>query len=153
MKKLIAVFLFCGISPAYVQGQVKFHGQVGMTISTFDRNLMEEYGFFDYRQSLIDPGINASTSARNSVRPGAVISIEMDVYLNENTFLKTGVKYTNGGDSYFFKTPDIRYQRYYGFTQSNTDQLQSRISKDPSTVLSVSRTACRYPTTTRFSIT
>lgn len=119
MKKLITVFLLCWISLAHVQGQVKFHGQIGMTISTFDRNLMEEYGFLDYRQSLIDQGINASTSARNSVRPGAVISIEMDIYLNENTFLKTGVKYTNGGDSYFFKTPDIQYQRYYGLITSD----------------------------------
>ncbi|MEQ9466842.1 MAG: hypothetical protein RLN88_05485 [Ekhidna sp.] len=107
-----AIFLFLiGLS---VFAQVKFHGQVGMTISTFDRDLMEEYGFIEYRQARIDDGINASSEAKNSVRPGAVVSIEMDVYLNDNTFLKTGVKYTNGGDSYFFKTPDIQYQRYYG---------------------------------------
>lgn len=99
--------------------QVKFHGQVGMTISTFDTDLMQEYGFIEYRQALMDGGINASSAATNSVRLGAVISIEMDVYLNENTFLKTGVKYTNGGDSYFFKTPDIQAPRFYGLITSD----------------------------------
>lgn len=104
-----------------IQGwaQVRFHGQVGMTISTFDRDLMQEYGFIEYRQALIDEGINASSAAINSVRPGAVVSLEMDVYLNESTFLKTGVKYTNGGDGYFFKTPDIQYQRFYGLVTSD----------------------------------
>ncbi|MEO9482920.1 MAG: hypothetical protein ABJG47_05715 [Ekhidna sp.] len=119
MKRLVfglMVFLAC---ITHVHSQVKFHGQIGMTFSTFDRDLMEEYGFLDYRQSLIDQGVGASTSARNSLRPGAVIGIEIDVYLNENTFLKTGVKYTNGGDSYFFKTPDIQFQRYYGLITSD----------------------------------
>lgn len=119
MKKLIIGLSFLWACHAQVHGQVKFHGQVGMTFSTFDQDLMEEYGFVEYRQSLIDQGISASTSARNSIRPGAVISIEMDIYINENTFLKTGVKYTNGGDSYFFKTPDIQTQRFYGLINSD----------------------------------
>ena len=119
MKRLslILTVLFLGFFE--LRGQVKFHGQIGMTFSTFDRDLMEEYGFLAYRQALIDQGISASTSARNSIRPGAVISIEMDVYLNENTFLKTGVKYTNAGDSYFFKTPDIQSRRFYGLLSSD----------------------------------
>lgn len=99
--------------------QVRLHGQIGMTFSTFDRDLMEEYGFIDYRQSLIDQGLNASTSARNSIRPGAMISIELDVYLKEGIFLKSGIKYTNAGDSYFFKTPDIQTQRFYGLLTSD----------------------------------
>lgn len=112
MRLSASIFLI--LASIAVMGQVKFHGQVGMTFSTFDQDLMEEYGFIEYRQNLIDGGINASTEAKNSIRPGAMISIEMDVYLNENTFLKTGVKYTNGGDSYFFKSPDIQYRRFYG---------------------------------------
>lgn len=111
------MFLIAGVISS--SAQVRFYGQVGMTISTFDRDLMEEYGFIDYRQSLIDGGINASSEAKNSVRPGAMIGIEMDISLNENTFLKTGVKYTNGGDSYFFKTTDIQYQRFYGLITSD----------------------------------
>ncbi|WP_420576573.1 hypothetical protein [Ekhidna sp.] len=117
MKRLV----FIGLLFTVFQGlaQVKFHGQLGMTVSTFDRDLMQEYGFIEYRQALIDEGINASSEAKNSVRIGAVISIEIDVYLNENTFLKTGVKYTNGGDSYFFKTPDIQVPRFYGLITSD----------------------------------
>ena len=118
MKKLRATFVLLIIGFSSI-AQVRFYGQVGMTISTFDRDLMEEYGFIEYRQMLIDEGINASSEAKNSVRPGAVIGIEMDVFLNENTFLKTGVKYTNGGDSYFFKTTDIQYQRFYGLITSD----------------------------------
>ncbi|WP_436514493.1 hypothetical protein [Ekhidna sp. To15] len=118
MKQLI-LSLVLTVCFVQVTAQVKLHGQIGMTFSTFDHDLMEEYGFIEYRQALIDDGINASSEAKNSMRPGAVISIELDVYLKENTFLKTGVKYTNAGDSYFFKTPDIQYQRYYGLITSD----------------------------------
>lgn len=114
MRKLFLLLTIFSLGHFIASGQVKLHGQLGLTFSTFDRDLMEEYGFIDYRQSLIDQGVNASTSARNSLRIGATIGIEIDVYLNENTFLKTGVKYTNAGDSYFFKTPDIQTQRLYG---------------------------------------
>lgn len=119
MKKLILYLTFSLIGLQLLHGQVKLHGQIGMTFSTFDRDLMEEFGFIEYRQSLIDQGVNASTSARNSIRPGAVISIEVDVYINEDLFLKTGVKYTNAGDSYFFKTPDVQVPRFYGLFRSD----------------------------------
>lgn len=117
MKWLAGLCLFFVAVSSF--SQVKFHGQVGMNVSTFDRDLMQEYGFIDYRQMLIDEGVSASSEAKNSVKIGAVISIEIDVYLNENTFLKTGVKYTNGGDSYFFKTPDIQVPRFYGLINSD----------------------------------
>lgn len=96
------------------RSQVDFHFQAGMTLSTFDRDLMKEFGFIDYRQRLIDEGISASSSARNSIRVGAMIGFEMDVYLNEKSFLKTGFRYTNGGDGYFFKTPEFQYTSYWG---------------------------------------
>ncbi len=119
MKRLILGFAISLSCFHYTYGQVKLHGQIGMTFSTFDRDLMDEFGFIDYRQSLIDQGVNASTSARNSIRPGAVISIELDIYIKEDSFLKTGVKYTNAGDSYFFKTPDVQIPRLYGLLRSD----------------------------------
>ncbi|MEM7297889.1 MAG: outer membrane beta-barrel protein [Bacteroidota bacterium] len=107
MRALACAITLCSFFVA--SSQVKFYFQAGMTVSTFDTDLMDDYGFIDYRQGLIDGGVNASSEARNSIRPGAMVGLEMDVYVNENTFLKTGVKYTNGGDSFFFKTSDIQY--------------------------------------------
>ncbi|SNS45289.1 hypothetical protein SAMN05421640_0209 [Ekhidna lutea] len=117
MKKLI-LLAFLGLSISGFS-QIRFYGQVGMTISTFDRDLMQEYGFIEYRQFLIDEGVNASSPATNSVRPGGMIGLEMDILLDKTSFVKTGIKYTNGGDGYFFKTPDIQYQQYYGLVSTD----------------------------------
>lgn len=111
--------LFCmlllGISNLSAQVQFIFHA--GMTISTFDRDLMEEVGYIDYYEFLVEEGVNASSDPTNSLRPGAVLGMEMDISLTEKGFLKAGLKYTNMGDSYFFKSPDIQYQG--GFTSSD----------------------------------
>lgn len=113
MKKLSLILTLLG---ACLMGfaQVDFHLQAGMTLSTFDRNLMDEFGFVNYRQDLLDGGISASSGPKNSLRLGAMVGFEMDVYISDDDFLKTGFRYTNGGDAYFFKTPDIQYASYWG---------------------------------------
>lgn len=104
----IGCFLLCFSLTSICFSQVRLFFQGGMTVSTFNTNLMDDYGFVEYRQVLVDGGVNASSPATNSLRPGAWLGMELDVYLNEDSFLKSGVRYTNGGDSYFFKTPDIQ---------------------------------------------
>lgn len=109
MRKMLTLVLVLVSMSTFAQVKIYFQG--GVTFSTFNTDLMDDYGFVDYRQRLIDEGVNASSNATNSFRPGFIAGMELDVFLNANSFLKTGVKYTNGGDSYFFKTPDIQTGR------------------------------------------
>ena len=72
---------------------------------------MSEFGFVQFRQDYISAGGSATSEAKNSLRIGFYIAAEMDFNIQENSFIKTGLKFSTMGDSYFFKTDDVVFQQ------------------------------------------
>ncbi|MBV6644816.1 MAG: outer membrane beta-barrel protein [Cyclobacteriaceae bacterium] len=99
--------------------QKRFDFLVGATFSSFNTDLISEYGFDTFREEYINAGGSVTSEVKNALRPGFYIAVEGDFYLGEKTFLKTGLKYMTAGDSYYFKTDDVVLQSSSG---SETDE-------------------------------
>lgn len=88
---------------------------------------MEDYGFNQIREDYIDVGGSVTSEAKNSVRMGIYFAAEADFSLGEKSFIKTGLKYTTTGDSYFFKTDDVVLQSSSGSESDEKFKLRPRL--------------------------
>ena len=87
--------------------QTRVNFTAGMNVSNLTSDLISEYGFDDFREAYIALGGSATSEVRNSVRVGFYISALADFYLNESMFIRSGLKFQNTGDSYYFSTNDV----------------------------------------------
>ncbi len=108
-------------------GQVRFDFLVGMNVSSFSTDLMEDYGFEVYRELYISQGGSATSEAKNSVRTGFYLAAEADLFISEKSFLKSGLKYTTLGDSYFFKTDDVVFRSSTGSESDEKYKFRPRL--------------------------
>lgn len=107
--------------------QTRWNFLTGIGFSTFDTDLLENYGFEDSRESYIARGGSASSPSVNSIRPGFFLSISSDIKISEQEFIKVGIAYTTTGDAYYFKTDDIQYQGSYGTTSDAKIKMRPRL--------------------------
>ena len=117
MKKIFFV-LFVGLFISQLTAQNRWNFIVGGTFSSFDKDLMEVYGFEFYRSDFIANGGTASSEAVNSIKGGGFFAVEHEFLISKKVFAQTGLRYTTLGDNFAFETTDIVYTNGYG---SETD--------------------------------
>ncbi|MEM7298902.1 MAG: hypothetical protein AAF391_11625 [Bacteroidota bacterium] len=102
------IFVACALALAIGSfGQTKINFKSGINVSSLTSDLISEYEFDTFREAYIALGGSATSEVKNSVRVGFYLSAEADFYLNETLFIRSGLKFFNTGDSYFFKTNDV----------------------------------------------
>lgn len=122
---MIFALLFC--LSQFLVAQTRFDFIIGTTISSFDKDLMSDYEFDTRRDEYINAGGSATSEVTNSVRTGFYLAAEADFFVSETSFVKTGIKYTTTGDSYFFKTDDVVLQSSSGSKSDEKFKLRPRL--------------------------
>lgn len=109
-------------------GQPRLNFAAGMSITNLTEDFIGEYGFDQFRSAYISQGGSATSEAKNGVRPGYYASLLGDFYTSERVFIRSGLKYFNAGDSYFFKTDDVVIQSNYGAESDGRYILRQQLS-------------------------
>ncbi|MEO9872865.1 outer membrane beta-barrel protein [Ekhidna sp.] len=108
--------------------QIKISFSTGMNVSNLTEDLVTQYGFDTFREAYIDAGGSATSEVKNSVRIGFYLAALADIPLNESVFIRSGLKYMNTGDSYFFKTDDVVLQSSSGSETDEKYKFRQRLS-------------------------
>ena len=121
MKKITCLSFILLLS-IDVSSQKRWNITTGFTLSSFSKDLIYNFGFNEFRSNYIAEGGSATSPAINSIKAGGMGSAELDIFLNEETFLRLGLRYLTLGDAFYFKTDDIQQTNGYG-SQSNAKYI------------------------------
>lgn len=121
----LGALMICSLM-SYGQTRVSFSS--GINISNLTEDLVSQYGFDTFREDYIAAGGSATSEVKNSVRVGFYLAAQADFSLNESTFLRSGLKFMNTGDSYFFKTDDVVLQSSSGTETDEKYKFRQRLS-------------------------
>jgi hypothetical protein len=113
MKRTVLMFSVALLATS-LSGQNRWNFSTGGTFSSFDTDLMEAYGFENFRSNYILAGGTADSEAKNSLKGGGFLAVEYDFMISKKAFIKTGMRYTTLGDNFAFETRDIIYTNGYG---------------------------------------